>query len=179
MSKFGSFYICVLSFFCLAYYGRNSASSVPEETSNLWIVGVAVAAVVIVIIVIWVIFCFIIKKRGPESGKDGEPPHLLRMKGGNKVLLLKDISSLWRKKNTLKKKISNCSTCNAKQVLLMQFEANNGLYCVSRVMNQWKWSNHQATQPTISKRGSLMKSQKRQIWKTLPMPLSKNLGKLR
>nr|XP_034329268.1 uncharacterized threonine-rich GPI-anchored glycoprotein PJ4664.02 isoform X4 [Crassostrea gigas] len=66
------------------YYGRNSASSVPEETSNLWIVGVAVAAVVIVIIVIWVIFCFIIKKRGPESGKDGEPPHLLRMKGGNK-----------------------------------------------------------------------------------------------
>uniref|UniRef100_K1PJS4 Zonadhesin n=1 Tax=Magallana gigas TaxID=29159 RepID=K1PJS4_MAGGI len=66
------------------YYGRNSASSVPEETSNLWIMGVAVAAVVIVIIVIWVIFCFIIKKRGPESEKDGEPPHLLRMKGGNK-----------------------------------------------------------------------------------------------
>lgn len=66
------------------YYGRNSASSVPEETSNLWIVGVAVAAVVIVIIVIWVIFCFIIKKRGPESEKDGEPAHLLRMKGGNK-----------------------------------------------------------------------------------------------
>lgn len=99
MSKLESFYICVLSFFCLAYYGRNSASSVPEETSNLWIVGVAVAAVVIVIIVIWVIFCFIIKKRGPESEKDGEPPHLLRMKGGNKVLLLKDISSLWIKKH--------------------------------------------------------------------------------
>lgn len=109
MSKLRSFNICVLS--CLAYYGRNSASSVPEETSNLWIVGVAVTAVVIVIIVIWVIFCFIIKKRGPESGKEGEPPHLLRMKGGNKVLLLKDISSVEKK---IKEKKSYCSLMSKK-----------------------------------------------------------------
>lgn len=107
MFKFGSFYICVLFFFCLVYYGRNSVSFVFEEISNFWIVGVVVVVVVIVIIVIWVIFCFIIKKRGLESGKDGELSYLLRMKGGNKVLLLKDILFSWRKKN-IKEKIFNC-----------------------------------------------------------------------
>ena len=68
-----------------AYYGRNSGGVTPTEENNLWIVGVAVGAIVLIIIVIWVIFCFIIKKRGPESAKEGEPAHLLRMKGGTKV----------------------------------------------------------------------------------------------
>ncbi|XP_078334567.1 uncharacterized protein LOC144625879 isoform X5 [Crassostrea virginica] len=66
------------------YYGRNSGGVTPTEENNLWIVGVAVGAIVLIIIVIWVIFCFIIKKRGPESAKEGEPAHLLRMKGGTK-----------------------------------------------------------------------------------------------
>ncbi|XP_061174683.1 mucin-2-like isoform X2 [Saccostrea echinata] len=66
------------------YYGRNSGGAAPEEANNLWVVGVAVSAVVLVIIVIWVIFCFIIKKRGPESLKEGEPAQLLKMKGGTK-----------------------------------------------------------------------------------------------
>jgi hypothetical protein len=80
----------VVLFCFVAYYGRGGSVDVAPDDNNLWVVGVAVGAVILIIIIIWVIFCFIIKKRGPESTKE-EPAHLLRMKGGTKVTMIRNV----------------------------------------------------------------------------------------